>query len=100
MLIGRRNINLFVPRKPIHKGKYLTPNTFINDLVNKRSGIIILKASMVNVTGINIDPKSALFLIHMNNIGNPFYQGNQIDKTNSKKFFMKRGRVQPSWRKS
>ena len=86
MLIRRKNVNLVIPRKPIHKGKNVTPSIVINDLINKRSRIIILRASMVNVTVINTDMNGTLFIIYRNNIGNPLCQGNQIDKTSFKKF--------------
>jgi len=35
VLIGRRNINLVVTRKAIHKQENITPSTIIDELVNK-----------------------------------------------------------------
>lgn len=42
-------------QKNVHKGENITPNIFIQDLVYKRSGIIVLRTRMINVTVINTD---------------------------------------------
>lgn len=87
VLINQKNMDLVVPRKPVHKRKYLTRSTFVNDLVNKRSGIVILRASAVDITVIHTDTNNTLLLIYRNNIRNPLCQGNQINKTIFIKFF-------------
>ena len=36
------NLNLIVAKEPIHKGKYVTSRTIIDDLVNERCWVIVL----------------------------------------------------------
>ena len=68
MLISKCNANLVIARETIHKGKKLTPNTFINVLVNKRSGVVVLRVGSIDIIVINSNPNGPLLLIDMNNI--------------------------------
>lgn len=68
VLIGRRNIDLVVTRKAIHKREYLTPNIVIDQLVNKGSRIIVFWICAIDVTIINTNPNSALPFRHRDNI--------------------------------
>ena len=63
MLISRENFNLIITRKTVHEGKNLTPDIVINDLIDKGSRIIILRKSSINITIINADAYSSLFII-------------------------------------
>ena len=87
MLISWKNFNLIIARKIIHEGKNLTPGTVVNDLINKRSRIIILGTSLINITIINVYSNGSLFLIYKNNIRDPFCQRNQINETRFEKLF-------------
>lgn len=60
ILISGRNVYLVVTRTIIHKGKYFTPSTFIDDLVYKRSGVVILWTGMIKVMVINTYLNGAL----------------------------------------
>jgi len=42
-LIGQRDVDLVMTIKTIHKGKDLTPGTFINDLINEGSRIVVFR---------------------------------------------------------
>ena len=86
ILISRCNSYLVITRKTIHKGKDLTPSTFIDDLIYKRGGIIILWIGMIKVTVINTDSNGALFLSHRHDIGHPICHMDNINKSSFMKF--------------
>ena len=71
VLIGWENVDLIITRKSIHKGKNLTPCIIINDLIDERGGIVILRIGSINITIINTNTNLSLLLIHRNNIRNP-----------------------------
>ena len=54
---------MFIARKVVHEGKYLTPSAVINDLIDKGSRIIILRTGPIDVTIINTDLNGTMFLI-------------------------------------
>lgn len=64
ILITQCNVYLAVSRKNVHKGKEFTPTTFINDLVNEGSGVIILRTNMIEIMLIYAKMNNALFLCH------------------------------------
>jgi len=86
-LIGWCNVDLFVTRKTIHKGKYLTHGKFINDLINEGSRIIIFRTSIIEISIINANADRALFFTHWDNIGHPIYKSDGIDEHIFEKFF-------------
>lgn len=67
-LIGRRNVNLVVTRKIVYKGKHFAPSTFINDLINEGSGVVILRTSMIEIMVTDAKVDHALFRCHRYNI--------------------------------
>ena len=69
------NVNLVVARESVHKGKYLTLDTFINDMIDKQIGVIVLRISSIDISVINTNPNGPLLLIEMNNIGEPLFKG-------------------------
>ena len=79
--------DLSISRKSIHKRKYFTANTIINNLVNKWGRKIILRKSTIDVLVINTLMHCSLFLHDKNNIGNPISKRNSVNKTNMQKFF-------------
>lgn len=87
ILMSWCNVYLVITKKTIHKWKYLSPSIFIDDLVYKMSGIIILWTGMIKVTVINTNSNGALFLSQQYDIGHPIYQRDRINKSSFKKFF-------------
>lgn len=87
ILIGRCIVYLVITRKTIHKGKNLTPSTFINDLVYKRCGVIILWIGIIKVMVINTDTNGALLLCYQYNIWHAIYKRDRMNKSSFKNFF-------------
>ena len=50
MLILGINPNLIISRKTVHKGKYLTSHTLIQNMINKWCGEIIFRIGTIQVT--------------------------------------------------
>jgi len=78
---------MVVTRKSIHKGKYLAPGTFINDLINEGSRIVIFRTSTIEISIINANMDHALFFSHRDNIGHPIYKRDGIDQPSFERFF-------------
>jgi len=64
ILISRCNVDLVVARKTIHERKEFSPSTFINDLINEGSGVVIFWTGAIEITVININVDGALLLCH------------------------------------
>ena len=86
MLILRLNLNLIISGKTVHKGKYLTSYTLIQNLIIKWCGEIILRTCTIYVTEMSAYADLSLLLIHRNGIWNPLCQGNEIDKISFEQF--------------
>lgn len=67
MLVYQENVDMIIAREAIHKGKYLTTGTIINNLVNQRGEIIVLRTSTIYVPIINVHTNYLLFLHVKNN---------------------------------
>ena len=87
VLIRRENVDFIIAIKAVNKGKYFTPHTILNDLIDERGGIIILRTGPIDIMIIKIDTNCSLFLIHRNNVRNPLCQRNWINETRFEKFF-------------
>ena len=79
-------LNLVITGKTIHERKYFMSGTVINDLVNDRSGKIVLWTWQVQIIKVSIDMNGTLFFINGNRIGNPSGICNGIYKTRFMQF--------------
>ena len=68
MLVLGFDLDLIVSEKAVHKGKYLTSHTLIQNLINKWCGKIILRIGTIQVTEISAYTDRSLFLINQNGI--------------------------------
>ena len=68
MLVLRFDLYLIVSRKAIHKGKYLTSSTLIQNLIDKWCGKIIFRKGTIHVTEINAYVDHSLLLIDWNGV--------------------------------
>ena len=66
MLVLGFDLDLIVSGKSIHKGKYLTSRTLIQNLINKWCGKIILRIGMIQVTEISAYTDHSLLIINRN----------------------------------
>ena len=80
VLILRFNLNLIIPKKAVHKGKYLASCTLIQNLVYEWCGEFIFRTGLIQVFKVSAHPDSSILLIYGNRVENPFSKGNQIDK--------------------
>lgn len=87
MLISRCDINLVVAKETVHEGIHFAPRTLINNLINKRSGEVVLWTGPVNVTIINTDSNDTLLFSHRDDIIHLVREGNGIDETSLEKLF-------------
>ena len=46
-------LNLIITREPIHEGEYITPNTIIDDLINKRCQVVFLWTSLIQISEVS-----------------------------------------------
>lgn len=63
-LIDRCDVDLVITRKTIHKGKDLTPGTFINDLINEGSRIVVFRTGTIEISIIHTNVDRNLFFSH------------------------------------
>ena len=68
MLVLGFDLYLIVSGKSIHKGKYLTSRTLIQNLINKWCEKIILRTCTIQVTEISAYTDCSLLLINRNRI--------------------------------
>ena len=68
MLVLRFDLYLIISRKVVHKGKYLTSLTLIQNLINKWCRKIILRTSMIKIMEITGYTDRSLFLINQNGV--------------------------------
>ena len=68
MLVLGFDLDLIVSRKAIHKGKYLTSRTLIQNLINKWCGKIILRTGTLQVMEISAYTDRSLLLINWNGV--------------------------------
>ena len=68
MLVLRFDLYLIVFEKAIHKGKYLTSHTVIQNLINKQCGEIVLRTSAIQIMEIRTYADCSLLLIHRNGV--------------------------------
>lgn len=87
VLIGKEDINLVISKKSIHKGKYLTQITFVDDFVDKGTQIVIFRTSLINISIVDTNMYSPLFLGYWNNIGNTICQWCGVNKNSLENFF-------------
>ena len=71
VLVFFPDLNLVVPRKTIHERKYFMSGTSVNDLVNERSGEIVLGTCQIEITKVNTDTNGTHFFVNGNGIRNP-----------------------------
>ena len=64
MLVLRFDLYFIVTGKAVHKGKYLSSHTLIQNLINKWCGKIILKIGTIQVTEISAYMDHSLLLIN------------------------------------
>jgi hypothetical protein len=80
------DLNLVVPEKNVHKIKYLTTHTFIDNLVNEWGWKIIFRASFVQVMKFHTYMDHTLIFVDRNRVRHPFHQLHRIDETNLDEF--------------
>ena len=68
MLVLGFDLYLIVSGKSIHKGKYLTPGTLIQNLINKWCGEIVLRTCMIQIMEISTYADRSLLLINWNGV--------------------------------
>ena len=68
MLFLRFDLYLIVSGKDVHKGKYLTSHTLIQNLINKWCGEIVLRTGTIQVMEISAYADHSLRVIHQNTV--------------------------------
>jgi hypothetical protein len=82
MLVLGFDLYLIVSRETIHERKYLVACTFIDNLVNKWSGEIILWTGLVQIMKVCTYVNRTLFFVDWNGIRHPLSQLDGVDETN------------------
>lgn len=86
MLILGFDLNLVVPRKTIHKIKYLTTHTFIDNMVNEWDWKIIFWASFFQITKFHTHTDHTLIFVERSRVRHSFRQLHWIDEANLNEF--------------
>ena len=68
MLVLKYDLCLIVSGKAIHKEKYLTSCTLIQNLINEWCGKIVLRTGTIQVTEISAYMDRSLLLINQNGV--------------------------------
>jgi hypothetical protein len=86
MLILELDLNLVLPIKTIHKRKYLTNCTFIDNMVNEWGWKIIFQEIFVQVKKVHTYMNCTLIFTDKNKDRNPFCQLHRIYETTLDEF--------------
>ena len=61
-------VDCIIVEKSIHKSKYFISSTFVNDLINIESRIIVFWTSLIEIPIVGTYSNGSLFLFNRNNI--------------------------------
>ena len=84
MLISMKYVYFIVSRKSVHERENIVFGTIINDLIDIRGRIVVLRKFFVNIPIFDAYYNSTLLLVNWNNIGHTISQGNKINETRFK----------------
>ena len=82
MLVFGFDLYLTVSQETIHERKYLAAYAFIDNLVNKWGGEIILWISLVQIIEVCTYVNCTLLFVDWNGIQHPLSQSAGVDETN------------------
>jgi hypothetical protein len=78
-LVLRMDLDLIIARESIHKGKYLTSNTLVNNIINEGCREVVYKTRFIQICKLHGHMNSSLLFIHGNRVGYPFDNGSRVD---------------------